>query len=101
MQIYSTREDSMAILYIFFTSTFISMMLMFWLCVLDEMRSTEAGGVGSMDSGRRRAVMFYTPKLVLVGLIFSMLMATYAYVRSERLGDPTYEGLDDWVLLDM
>jgi hypothetical protein len=91
----------MAILYIFFTSTFIGTVLIFWLCVLDEMRSTDSGGVGSGDSGRRRPVVFYTPKLVLVSLIWTMLMTTYAYVRMERLGDPTYEGLNDWVLLDM
>lgn len=54
-----------------------------------------------MDSGRRRPFTFYTPKLVLVTLVWTLLMTTYAYIRMERLGDPTYEGLDDWVLLDM
>lgn len=100
-QLYSPHPDSIAILYIFFTSTFVGMILIFWLCVLDEMRSTDASGVGSLDSGRRTPIKFYTPKLILVILIWSILMASYAYVRTQRTGDPTYEGLDDWVLRDV
>ncbi|CAE7463377.1 TMEM181, partial [Symbiodinium microadriaticum] len=100
-QLYTHKSDSMAILYIFFTTAFLGIVLLFWLCVLDEMRTTDSGGVGSMDTGRRRPFAFYTPKLTLVTLIWTLLMTTYAYVRLERLGDPTYEGLDDWVLLDI
>jgi len=100
-QLYTKHADSMAILYIFFTASFIGIVLVFWLCVLDEMRSTDAAGVGGRDSGRRSPVTFYTPKLVLVTLIWTILMSTYAYVRTERRGDPTYEGTDDWVLRDI
>jgi hypothetical protein len=100
-QLYSPHPDSMAILYIFFTSTFVGMILIFWLCVLDEMRATDESGVGSLDSGRRTPIKFYTPKLILVILIWSILMSSYAYVRTQRTGDPTYEGLDDWVLRDV
>ena len=74
-------------------------MLCFWLCVLDEMRCTE-GGVAIADAGRRNAVQFYAPKLVLCSLIWALLIASFAYVVTQRRGDPTYEGLNDSVLRD-
>ncbi len=111
-QLYSAHPSSLAILYIFFTTSFLSLVLIFWLCVLDEMRVTDESGVGAIDSGRRTPLKFYGPKSVLgqfrshfqltilVILIWTILMASYAYVRTQRTGDPTYEGLDDWVLRD-
>lgn len=86
------------------------MLLLFWLSVLDEMRVASSSSLLSQSSsafssisssergGGRNVYLFYGPKLALVCCIWSILISTFIYIRTERKGDPTYEGLDDWVL---
>lgn len=107
-QLYTEYSDSFAILYIFFTCTFAAILLLFWLSVLDEMRVSAVtpqslpsilSHVSSWKGDTRRQwQLFYVPKLALVSIIWAILISTFVYIRTERKGDPTYEGLDDWVL---
>lgn len=106
-QLYTEYTDGMAILYIFLTCTFIAVLLIFWLSVLDEMRTsalmadtTSSSSLLPYSFGRdeRNMLWFYGPKLMLVCSIWGILISTFVYIRMDRKGDPTYEGLDDWVL---
>jgi hypothetical protein len=87
----------MALFDIVLTSLFLANLLLFWLCTLDEMRNTESVVV-SIETGKRQSIQFYLPKAILLGIIWGMLVATFSYVRTQRDGDPTYEGLDDNIL---
>jgi hypothetical protein len=94
------------------TCTFVAVLLVFWLSMLDEMRVAAGAGAAFTSAssalssvfsaerggGRNDAACFYAPKLALVCSIWSILISTFIYIRTERKGDPTYEGLDDWVL---
>jgi len=105
-QLYTEYTDGMAILYIFLTCTFIAVLLIFWLSVLDEMRkaalmsetSPSSSMLYSFGRDEQSVLWFYGPKLILVCSIWGILISTFVYIRMDRKGDPTYEGLDDWVL---
>jgi hypothetical protein len=87
----------MALFNIVLTCSFLAYLLLFWLCILDEMRIS-SGGIISHDSSRGRPMHFYMPKIVLVMSLWTLLITTFAYVRTSREGNPTYEGLDDSLL---
>lgn len=100
-QLYSQYANGFAILYIILTCSFLAVLLTFWLSLLDEVRlSPPSSSVRAATERRKRIYWLYGPKLVIVGCIWSILVSTFVFIRLERKGDPTYEGLDDWVLRD-
>lgn len=65
-------------------ATFLSALLLFWLCVYHGLRQNE-----------RRWVAFYTPKLVLVGLLWLGAIVMASWQKCNELHDPTYNHRED------
>ncbi|XP_064603964.1 transmembrane protein 181-like [Liolophura sinensis] len=62
-----------------FQATFLCALLLFWLCIYHGVRQTE-----------RRFVVFYLPKLCIVGLIWLCAVTLSSWQEYNELRDPTY-----------
>ncbi|CAM9137288.1 unnamed protein product [Choristocarpus tenellus] len=47
------------------------------------------------ERNRKKTLLEYLPKLILVGLIWFLTILVYIYVRVKQTGDPSYSSYDD------
>nr|CAG4644664.1 EOG090X03I5 [Leptodora kindtii] len=62
-----------------FQATFLSALLLFWLCVYHGLRQNE-----------RRFIIFYLPKLALVGAIWISMVVMGVWQKFSEMNDPTF-----------
>ena len=66
------------------TVTFVSLLLLFWLSVLDGIRAQEETNA----EPDRKMRMFYMPKIVFVLWLWMLILFCYCWIASHRLSDP-------------
>ncbi|CAM9624517.1 unnamed protein product [Ectocarpus sp. 13 AM-2016] len=97
-QIFSPFPRFFFSLYIIFVATFLALMLFFWLELFGDLAAGNMQGTDTAlewERNRKKTVLEYLPKLVLVGLIWIVTVLTYIYVRVQQTGDPSYSTFDD------
>ncbi|XP_005098892.1 transmembrane protein 181 isoform X2 [Aplysia californica] len=62
-----------------FQASFLSALLLFWLCIYHSVRQTD-----------RRFVKFYLPKIIIVGLIWLCAVTLASWQEYNELQDPTF-----------
>lgn len=62
-----------------FQATFLCSLLLFWLCVYHGLRQND-----------RRFIIFYLPKLVLVGSIWTSMITMAVWQKYTEVNDPTF-----------
>jgi len=79
-------------LYVVTMTLYLAALLLFWLCVLDIVRSKAYW----QEEARKLGWQFYLPKLVLVALIWTLTISVYFWVRAQNYNDPTYSSPSDF-----
>ena len=71
--------------------------MLFWLCTYDELRLDEGGARDGRSpyATHRNLVIFFCPKLALIGTIYGILVWLYTHWNTKRAEDPTYDGSED------
>lgn len=67
-----------------FQSTFLTVLLLFWLCLYHGVRQT-----------KRRFLIFYAPKLLIVGLMWIVAVMITCWQHYKEVADPTYNYKSD------
>ncbi|CAM9694708.1 unnamed protein product [Laminaria digitata] len=97
-QIFSPFPRFFFSLYVVFMATFLAVMLFFWLELFGDLAAGNMQGTDTAlqwERNRKKTVLEYLPKLVLVGLIWVVTILVYIYVRVQQTGDPSYSTYDD------
>lgn len=82
-----------SVLYTIFLVSFITAVLLFWLCIIDVIRTTAEG---RESTSKTRGMCFYIPKIILtLGLWFAMI-SVYLWTRLQQRQDPAYSTPDDF-----
>ena len=68
-------------------ASFMAMLLMFWLIVIDTIGSVDILGNGNCQ--------IYLPKVFLTGLLWVLFVASILYVREKERQDPTFNWTAD------
>jgi hypothetical protein len=63
-----------------FQATFLTSLLLYWLCIYHGVRQT-----------KRRLLTFYFPKMLLVGLLWGLVVSLACWQEYKQLLDPTYD----------
>ena len=102
-QVYTSNTESLSVLYVVFQSTFLTTLLAFWLCSMDDMlrysRTRQIDRDAMLDGPRETestcAWVLRWHKYVLMGIIWILFMSVFITMRIRGQGDPTYNGLGD------
>ena len=82
--------------YIGFLATFLTTLMLFWLCALDE---TRAQGTTTTTSDRRKKgcakYARHGSKIAFLSSFWLYLVITYSYIRMNEKGDPSYEAVQE------
>ena len=62
-----------------FQTTFLCALLLFWLCIYHGLRQND-----------RRLLVFYMPKVILVGSIWLSMIMVAVWQEYEEVNDPTF-----------
>lgn len=70
---------------IIFQTTFISSLMLFWLCLYHGIRQN-----------KRKFATFYLPKIFMVGVVWLSVVALFSWQSVKELSDPTYNYQNDF-----
>uniref|UniRef100_A0A7S2XXX3 Wntless-like transmembrane domain-containing protein n=1 Tax=Fibrocapsa japonica TaxID=94617 RepID=A0A7S2XXX3_9STRA len=78
---------------IFFIATFVAVLLLYWLCLMDQIRTDHhATSVGSRKIAWPRWVIW---KSILCFVIWLIIMSTFIELYTTQTKDPTFDGITE------
>ena len=78
------------------TSTFVALLLFFFLCIADNARLEGVAGIRWRQSraARVRGALYWIPKVVICSIIWALSLAIYVFQRIAQLNDPSFTYVD-------
>ena len=78
------------------TSTFVALLLFFFLCIADNARLEGTAGIRwrSSRAARARGALYWIPKVVICSIIWALSLALYVFQRLAQLNDPSFTYVD-------
>ena len=78
------------------TSSFIALLLFFFLCVADNARLEGSAGLRwkSSRAARARGALYWIPKVLICSIIWALSIALYVFQRLAQLSDPSFTYVD-------
>ncbi len=76
----------------FCSASYVSLLLFFWLCLADNARlEAELGARWRLDgTARQLGALYWTPKVLLCGVVWVLSISLYVFQRLSQLEDPTF-----------
>ena len=84
----SKATADLSVLYIVFLATFLSAILLFWLCIFERM-------VGDAKTSGESRIPTWAPKLALATVFWSTLIALFVKFRMKMKEATSFDGVDD------
>jgi len=84
-----TTNSGLAFAYVFFMATFLATILLFWLCIIDDVRYDSHGN--SHEAEERKIPRWFIPKLLLCFAIWIVLMGAFLTAKRRQHIDPAYD----------
>mmetsp|Transcript_8850 Transcript_8850/g.11675 ORF Transcript_8850/g.11675 Transcript_8850/m.11675 type:complete len:468 (+) Transcript_8850:272-1675(+) len=82
--------------YIITLSTFLGLLLLFWLVIIDNIRYDSYGNPhGDMSDSHRRQACWFIPKAFLCLAISIVIISTYITMKNIETDDPAYNGITE------
>ncbi len=90
-EIYNTRVggEMLGGIYIGLLATFLTTLMLFWLCALDETR------LQAVNGPKRSAFKKHWPKYVFAFVWWLFVVITYSTIRMNQIDDPSYEAAEE------
>ncbi|GMH71188.1 hypothetical protein TrRE_jg11118 [Triparma retinervis] len=94
-EVYNTKVGGEVLggIYIGLMALFITTLMLFWLCALDETRAQ--GSMSAAGSGRKKGCKKHGGKVAFLFTFWLYLVITYSYIRMQEKGDVSYEAVQE------
>ncbi|GMI44155.1 hypothetical protein TrCOL_g5484 [Triparma columacea] len=94
-EIYNTKVGGEVLggIYIGFMALFVTTLMLFWLCALDETRAQ--GSMSAANNRRKKGCKKHAGKIAFLFAFWLYLVITYSYIRMRERGDVSYEAVQE------
>jgi hypothetical protein len=96
----SLLSDPLSKLNVLVSTVYVSLLMYYWLVLLDDCRVSSASGWQTMtfkqkfDLTDKKLLIFYAPKIVLIIIIWSLTFASYCTYAAMAEKDPSFHVVD-------